>query len=1512
MRNLTKAKGLPQATNYLRSLSCVLGIVVVCFGLIGVFGWGLRLRSLGGITFNPPALQANVALCLTLTGTALISWYQEKASRKKATQKTLKIITFSCAFLLVLIAGLTLVNDRFNLDLGIDYLGQYFRQPSPNFNGVTPDRIPVTITICFLLAGFALSYLNPRSPQIIRLQVLAFAIWLLSFWELLTHVYGVIYYFPAGLPEGGDIYAAIALQLLSVGILCTYPKRGLMRLLTGQQAGSVMTRQLLPIAIMLPPIVGSLCALGYRAHLYPPAIETALTNTLNVFLFTGLLSWNAYQLNRMNTRWKTAETALQQMNHDLEQRVQERTIALQWAADELETRVAERTSDLQAIIDRWQLEFLLRGRATQLRQESEQRFRAIFDTTFQFVGLLTTDGILLEANQTALNFGGLQLADVINRPFWEARWWTISPETQEQLKQAIIQAAAGEFVRYEVEVKGAGDTTAIIDFSLKPMFDQAGNVKLLIPEGRDISDRKQMEKQLALQSTIVNTMAEGVCLIRATDNRIIYANPKFERMFGYAIGELENQPISVVNYANSPAVAAQIAIDITEQIKQKGEATYEVHNIRKDGTLFWSRANASVFDHPEHGTIFITVQADITSQKQAEIALRESENKYQTLFNILPIGISITDDEGQLIEANPASERILGLTRSEHNQRTYDAPDWQIIRPDQSVMPPAEYASVRALKENRFIENIEKGVLRPDGTICWLSVSAAPVPLENYGVVIAYVDITERKQVEADLRLSEERLQLALEASREGLWDWYVATGAVYLDDRYQEMLGYQPGELDTANLTDWERWVHPDDLEWVTEILQAHLKDSAVPYAFEYRVQTKSGEWKWIADYGKVVSRDAAGNPTRMIGTHRDISDRKLAEQALQASEERYRAIVEDQTELICRFLPDGTILFVNEAYCRYFGVNSADLIGKTYQPVVYEDDQAYVNQMVQCMTKDNPTVIIENRVVIGEDIRWTQWSNRRISDTQGNLIEYQSVGRDITDRKVVELELQRAKEAAEAASQAKSMFLANMSHELRTPLNVILGFTQLLQRDSLLLPEQQENIKIIHRSGEHLLNLINDILDLSKIEAGRLTVDNDSVDLFALLRSLRNMLFYRAESKGLQFTFTIAPDVPQYIVTDAQKLRQILINLLSNAIKFTDEGRVTLSVSMGESRQARAWRRITSTHPSMHPASPASPPSTTLHFEVEDTGIGIAENEIDSVFDAFVQSRSTQRMPEGTGLGLTITLRFVEVMGGDLSVYSALSQGSLFKFELPVQLPEAPLPPQIETQRQIVKLAPGQPTYRVLIVDDQLDNRLLLVRLMSQLGFEFREATNGKDAVNIWQQWHPHLILMDIRMPEMNGDEAIQLIQADPERSQTKIIALTAYASSGDRTLALAAGADDYLAKPFQAEELLTKIATHLGLQYEYAENVLSSQSQSDSEERLKRAQLTPDSLTVMPLAWIIAFHQAALNCDDEAAINLITQIPSNHTSLTLPLTRLVRNYQFHQILQLTQPHFRNSPNN
>jgi PAS domain S-box-containing protein len=262
-------------------------------------------------------------------------------------------------------------------------------------------------------------------------------------------------------------------------------------------------------------------------------------------------------------------------------------------------------------------------------RQSDRRFRAIFNTMFQFIGLLTPERILLEANQTALEFAGLTHDDVINQPFWEARWWTISSETQAQLKAAIAQSATGQFIRYEVDVLGVGDTVATIDFSLKPIWDETGKVVLLIPEGRDISDRKQIEQQLELQAIIVKNMAEGICLVRVADEAIVYANPKFEQMFGYDANELTGKHVSVLNYGDENKETTRA---LMQKIMAHGEATYEVQNVRKNGTCFWCGATTSVFEHPEHGTVLVAVQQDITKQKRANDLLKASLEEKEVLL----------------------------------------------------------------------------------------------------------------------------------------------------------------------------------------------------------------------------------------------------------------------------------------------------------------------------------------------------------------------------------------------------------------------------------------------------------------------------------------------------------------------------------------------------------------------------------------------------------------------------------------------------------------------------------------------------------------------------------------------------------------------------------------------------------------------------------------------------------------------------------------------------------------
>jgi len=469
----------------------------------------------------------------------------------------------------------------------------------------------------------------------------------------------------------------------------------------------------------------------------------------------------------------------------------------------------------------------------------------------------------------------------------------------------------------------------------------------------------------------------------------------------------------------------------------------------------------------------------------------------------------------------------------------------------------------------------------------------------------------------------------------------------------------------------------------------------------------------------------------------------------------------------------------------------------------------------------------------------------------------------------------LRQAKEAAETANRSKSAFLANMSHELRTPLNAILGFTQLMARDSSLTSGQQDNLETISRSGEHLLALINDVLEMSKIEAGRTTLVEQSFDLHRLLDDLEDMVGLRARDKGLELIVDRAPDVPQYVRTDEGKLRQVLINLLGNAVKFTKEGGVTLRVRSRED-------------------------DTLLHFEVEDTGPGISAEDLVKVFDPFVQTESGQASQEGTGLGVPISREFVRLMGGDLTAKSEVGRGSLFKFDVKFALAEASDVQLDQPRRRVIGLEPDQPVYRLLIAEDRDTNRRLLVKLLAPLGFEVQTAANGQEAIEVWDRWEPHLIWMDMRMPVMNGYEAARRIKATTKGQATVIVALTASAFEEDRATVLSAGCDDFLRKPFRQHEIFDALSKHLGVRFIYTEEGAppSSAQAGDGE-----ALLTADTMGALPREWLVKLHQAATQADADLSLDLIEEIRSQNGPLADALISLVNNFRFDKLMELTQ---------
>jgi PAS domain S-box-containing protein len=681
----------------------------------------------------------------------------------------------------------------------------------------------------------------------------------------------------------------------------------------------------------------------------------------------------------------------------------------------------------------------------------------------------------------------------------------------------------------------------------------------------------------------------------------------------------------------------------------------------------------------------------------------------------------------------------------------------------------------------------------------------------------------ERQQAETTLRNQEELLRMALSCARMGAWDWNILTGEEQWSKEVAEVFGFDPDSRHVSYAEFFQR-IHPEDQELVNQA-QSRTLQQGVEYNVEYRILWQDGSLHWVNSRGNVV-RDDSGNPTLLTGVTIDITQRKQAEAALQQAEEKYRSIFENAIDGIFQTTLDGTYLSANPALAMIYGYDSPEQLMSDLSGSI--DQRLYVDpkrrgEFVQLIERHGSVSDFESRIYRRDgSIIWISENARTVLDQNGDLLYYEGIVKDISDRKQAAEELFKAKESAETANRAKSQFLANMSHELRTPLNAIIGYSEMLQEDATDLgyTDVVPDLEKIYNAGKHLLGLINDILDISKIEAGKMDLYLETFSIPALIADVQATIQPLVEKNSNTLQVRCPRDLGD-MHADLTKVRQALFNLLSNAAKFTKNGTITLTVEKAEGeaegggdgetgrrRNEETGRRgdgENSTLNTQHsPTLPLSH-SPILRFTVSDTGIGMTTEQLEKLFQPFTQAdASTTRRYGGTGLGLAISRRFCQMMGGDIQVTSKPGIGSTFSMYLPghvqekqVELVASPPVPAPE----IMSAMPSGPT--VLVIDDDASVRDLIVRQLGKEGFRVETAANGQEGLHLARKLHPLVITLDVMMPKMDGWSVLAALKADPDLVDIPVIMLSIV---DDKNLGFALGASDYLTKPIDYKRLTT----------------------------------------------------------------------------------------------------------
>ena len=868
--------------------------------------------------------------------------------------------------------------------------------------------------------------------------------------------------------------------------------------------------------------------------------------------------------------------------------------------------------------------------------------------------------------------------------------------------------------------------------------------------------------------------------------QFVFISPNIERISGFALDEVYQRGPRLYLDCLRPDDQARVTEGLQALFEHGRPYDIECRVRRKSGEWIWVHDRA-YSTYERDGILYANgILSDITGRKHTEEALRRAEAQYRTLFQgigdavfLMSVGPDLTF--GRFLAVNDVACERLGYTRDELLQMgPSDVDELARLRAVPSI--PCLMADGHLLFET---VQVAKG-----GRKMPVEINVRLVEFEGRpaGLAIAR-DISDRKRAEEALQQSEENYRRLIANLPDVTWTSDAQGHTTYISPNVEEVFGFTPAEIVERGDEVWLGRIHPVDAPRVLHAYTA-LFEQNHPFNEEYRVQRKDGEWIWVHDRS-FATHEVEG--TRFAdGVFSDITRRKQAEQMLASSEERLRSLIESTQDWVWEVDAHGRYTYCSPRVKNLLGYEPEEVLGRTPFDFMDPDEAgrcgarfaSIVEARAPLRNLENTNLHKNGRSVILET------NGLAILDENGDLVGYRGIDRDITERRLAERELQRAKDAAEAANRAKSEFLANMSHEIRTPLNGILGMVDMTVETDLT-SQQRDYLGIVKDSAESLLSIINDILDFSKIEAGKLDFDSAPFDLRDALAPTVRALAVSAQRKGLALNYFVAPEIPRVLVGDPGRVRQILLNLVGNAVKFTERGQVTVQLQQDSADSENVW----------------------LHLSVADTGVGIAPDRLNAVFDAFDQAdTSTTRRYGGTGLGLTIARKLTEMMAGRIYVESTLGIGSTFHCNLrlgnagPLQTAAGrddrePLQSPAAARRKPAACGP------ILVAEDNAVNQAISVALLQRNGYQVELAANGREAVERFRANPIEAVLMDVQMPEMDGFEATAAIRDLEARTGTHvpIIAMTAHAMKGDRERCLAAGMDAYVSKPVRASELL-----------------------------------------------------------------------------------------------------------